>query len=61
MTDVGRKFLVTRVLELVVELDEHDMSAADPDDTADEVAIAIARSVPMSDWSLVDGDFEELT
>lgn len=59
-TDVGRKFLFTRVLELVVELDEYDVEHADADDTALEVATAIAGGVSMSDWSLVAGEEEEL-
>lgn len=61
MPDVGRRFLATRVFELIVELDADDVAAQGPNETALETAQDIIDGIPVSDWSLVGGDLEELT
>lgn len=60
-TDVGRTFLFTRVFELIVELDDGDVAAQGPNETAKETAEDIVRDIPIGDWSLVGGDCEEIS
>lgn len=62
MTDVGRRFRFSRVIELVVELDENDVSDGhDNGESAEETAVLIAGCNPINEWSLGAIEMEELS
>ncbi len=62
MTDVGRRFIATRVLELDITLDDLDVAdQEEAGETAYESAVIIAGSTPTDGWTVVCDEIEERT
>lgn len=61
MSDVGRRFHATRVLEMDIQLSAQDVEdQVLAGDTAEQSAALIAGSAPDNEWTIVNQEVREL-